>query len=286
MREFGGAIAVLARTILTPLSPSARSPSALSPWALSPSALSPWALPPAAVAAALALAAAVWIATAAPKYARSRLAGTVQAESTGWHRRMLTMLLALARDLRKRPRGRRALSQRRAAALETCLALSAELRAGQPVRLALQRAALVCDPPVCPAALAAARLGGDVPAALRADAAVGLPVLRGMAACWQVGESSGAGLALAIERMADSARAADEVREQLATALAGPRATARLLGSLPLVGIAMGMLMGANPLAWLLGSAYGLVVLAAGIALTGLGLWWTDRIAKRVERLL
>ena len=68
--------------------------------------------------------------------------------------------------------------------------------------------------------------------------------------------------------------------------LAGPRATARTLATLPLIGLLLGVLMGADPIGWLLGSALGLGCLAGGAVLTGLGILWTSRIAAGVERQL
>jgi tight adherence protein B len=73
---------------------------------------------------------------------------------------------------------------------------------------------------------------------------------------------------------------------QLEAQLAGPRATARMLATLPLIGLAMGMLMGADPLQWLLGTAPGLLCLLGGALLTVAGMAWTGRIATAVERQL
>jgi tight adherence protein B len=86
--------------------------------------------------------------------------------------------------------------------------------------------------------------------------------------------------------MAEQARVAEDIRVQLEAQLASPRATARILMLLPLFGIAMGMMMGVNPVGWLLGTPLGLACLVGGLALTALGYWWTSRIVQRVERLL
>ena len=59
-----------------------------------------------------------------------------------------------------------------------------------------------------------------------------------------------------------------------------------MLAVLPLVGIGFGMMLGSDPLAWLVGTMPGRVCLLAGMLLTALGMWWTGRIAARVERLL
>jgi tight adherence protein B len=86
--------------------------------------------------------------------------------------------------------------------------------------------------------------------------------------------------------LAEASRAAEEVRGELEVQLAGPRATARTLATLPLIGLLLGILMGADPVSWLLGSAIGLGCLAGGVVLTGVGIIWTGRIASAVERQL
>lgn len=181
------------------------------------------------------------------------------------------------------PASRRAITAHRAKAVEALSALAAELRGGQPLGVALANAA--GSPPVWPATLAALRLDGDVTSALRLDARA-RPVLAALAACWQVSSASGSGLSAAVDRLANSARVAEDVRVQLEAQLAGPRATARMLATLPLIGLAMGMLMGADPLQWLLGTAPGFLCLLGGALLTVAGMAWTARIAKAVEREL
>lgn len=176
-----------------------------------------------------------------------------------------------------------AVARRRRRAIEACAALSAELRSGRPMRTGL----LAALEGVAPHAMAAARWGGDVPEALRRDAADGgVPLWRSVAACWEVAESSGAGLAASLDRLTAGARAAEEIRVQLAAHLAAPRATARMLALLPAIGLLLGVSLGADPVGWLLGTGIGRMCLAGGLILTGLGLWWVRRIAASVERAL
>ncbi len=196
----------------------------------------------------------------------------------------------LPADARIRPRlpkfGARARLQHadaRARVIDAISALAAELRSGQPPGPALLNSA--GTPPVWPSALSALRLDGDIPEALRVDAGVHL-VLRSLAACWEVGSASGTGLAAAVNRLAEASRAAEEVRGELEVQLAGPRATARTLAALPLVGLLLGILMGADPVSWLVGSSVGLGCLVGGVVLTGLGTLWTSRIVSAVERQL
>ena len=185
------------------------------------------------------------------------------------------------RWLRFGARARRHHAQRRSAAITALGALAAELRAGQPASVALERAGAGH----WPQAVAASRLGGDIGAALRADAQV-IPTLQGLAACWTVAAEAGSGLADAITRLADAARVDEDVRVQLEAQLAGPRATARMLGFLPVIGLLIGSSLGADPLTWLTRTPAGLLCLAAGIGFTALGMAWTGSIARNVERLL
>jgi tight adherence protein B len=179
------------------------------------------------------------------------------------------------------PHSARRRATQRAQAITALAALAAELRAGQPPQIALDRV----DTGLWPRALTAVRLGGDVAAALRLDAR-DIGSLRGLAACWEVAERTGSGLATAVSRLAIVARTAEDVRVQLEAQLAGPRATARMLAVLPLIGILLGSMIGADPLGWLLGTVPGVMCLVAGAVLTALGVLWTNAIARQVERLL
>jgi len=172
----------------------------------------------------------------------------------------------------------------RAAVVELCAALAAELRAGRPPVDALTRAAVGGRRAVAGRALAAAGRGGDLVTALRADAEQpGAEALRRLAACWQVAHGRGAGLATAVERLGDGLRSEQEHRRDVAAELAGARATARILAVLPLVGLLMGAGFGARPLDVLLRSPHGVACLLAGAVLVAAGLLWTERISRAAE---
>jgi tight adherence protein B len=181
------------------------------------------------------------------------------------------------------PASRRLGARERIRAVQAIGALAAELEVGQPPRQALEGSGGA--PSIWPAALAAAQMGGDVASGLVLDSRHH-PVLHQLAACWQVAAESGAGLAAAVGRLATAARAAEDVRVDLEAQLAGPRATARMLAALPVVGVGFGLMLGSDPLAWLVGSPPGRACLLGGVVLTATGTWWTGRIAARVERLL
>jgi len=101
---------------------------------------------------------------------------------------------------------------------------------------------------------------------------------RDVAACFEVCEASGAPLAAVLQRLAARLEAEQDAAALRATALAGPRATVRLLSWLPFIGLLLGTAMGVDPFAVLLGDPLGWGCLLAGIALTGLGRWWSNRL--------
>lgn len=187
---------------------------------------------------------------------------------------------------RARQRTRERTEERRRA-VEACAALAAELRAGRAPAQALGVAASLARGPfraALEAAAAAAGWGADVPTALLGGSAraTSVPeVLRGLAACWQVCATAGSGLAASVERLADGLRARQSQERAVSAALAGPRASAALLAGLPLVGIALAAGLGAHPVHVLLHTSLGAGCLLVGVALDGLGLWWTGRIVAR-----
>ncbi len=179
-------------------------------------------------------------------------------------------------------RGRRkAISEQREETLRAISALVAELKAGHAPEAAL----INVGPQTWPLAYRAAVAQSDTVEALTRDAGA-RPDLRSLAACWQVGLNSGAGLAASIAQLYLSLRAQQETRAHLEAELAGPRATAVTLGFLPVIGIGLGYMLGAQPLTWFFSSLLGVGTLIFGVGVTLLGLWWTSKIARRVEAML
>jgi tight adherence protein B len=184
-------------------------------------------------------------------------------------------------------RGRREAAACRAAVIELCDGVAVELAAGQPPAAALLHAADVLSGlPGLALVVDAARAGDDVADALdRASATLGCHGLRLLAGCWRIGVDRGGMLAAVIEGLADALRDEQSHREDVALQLAGPRATARLLAGLPLLGLAMGVALGARPLGFLLGSLPGAMCLGLGVGLDVLGLWWTRRLVSAAEEV-
>ena len=68
------------------------------------------------------------------------------------------------------------------------------------------------------------------------------------------------------------------------TSLAAPRATAALLGVLPLGGVVLGEMVGVHPVGIVLGTSGGRVAGAAGLVATLAGRVWMRRLVRQVER--
>lgn len=105
-----------------------------------------------------------------------------------------------------------------------------------------------------------------------------------IAACFEVCETSGAPVAAVLERLACSIDADHDAAALRETALAGPRATARLLSWLPFIGLGLGMVMGVDPLAALLGSPLGWMVLTVGVGFTVVGKLWSAKMIGDAAR--
>ncbi|MDK1476339.1 type II secretion system F family protein [Streptomyces sp. 549] len=189
----------------------------------------------------------------------------------------------LRRHLRRREQ-RRAAERTEGAVLDFCLGLVAELRSGRQADAALLAVGTAGLGQAGSAVLAAARFGGDVPAALhRAARTPGAGGLLGVAACWRAAVDGGAGLADGLDRVASALRAEREQREEVRAQLAGPRSTAVVLALLPLFGLVLGATMGADPVRVLLHSPVGWAVLTAAGLLEWAGLAWVSRIVRTAE---
>jgi tight adherence protein B len=182
----------------------------------------------------------------------------------------------------------------RSGAVDLCRATAAELRAGRPSSEAFAAAVAGCPEPlalVLRPAVAVGRRGDHADLADAVDAVASLrgrfelDGLRRISACWRVAAVSGAALAPAIDRVADALQDEIDLSRDVATILAGPRATVQLLAALPVVGLLLGTAVGARPLGFLLQSGPGRACLCAAIALDIVGVAWARRIAVRAATL-
>jgi tight adherence protein B len=166
--------------------------------------------------------------------------------------------------------------------LALCETLAAELQAGAAPVVALTAA--VADWPESRGLADAARLGADVPGAMRDLAELpGAGQLRLVAAAWVVAHRSGAGLAAAVGLAVRTIREDRASAQVVATELASAKATARLLAVLPVGVLLVGRGAGGDPVGFLLGTTPGLVCLTLGLGLAWAGLLWMQRIAEGIR---
>ncbi|GEL18247.1 hypothetical protein PA7_20840 [Pseudonocardia asaccharolytica DSM 44247 = NBRC 16224] len=159
-----------------------------------------------------------------------------------------------------------------------------ELRAGAHPAATL--AGIDADGPQARAVLApaasAAQLGEAVPAALArpgGHAALTADVER-IAAAWALADRHGVPLADLLGGVQDDLRWRIAFGKRVRAELAGPRATAAVLTGLPALGLGLGQLLGAEPLAVLRTGVLGPALLIIGIGLTAVGVLWSEQILR------
>ncbi|MDO5618565.1 type II secretion system F family protein [Kocuria sp.] len=108
-------------------------------------------------------------------------------------------------------------------------------------------------------------------------------VLADLARCWEVSERTGAPLATLLEGLAEATEADLDAAAARETALAGSRATVRILTWLPVLALGLGMLIGADPIRTLLTTPWGIAAGTVGALLTVIGRVWTGRLVQRAE---
>jgi tight adherence protein B len=163
--------------------------------------------------------------------------------------------------------------------------ITEELRAGSHPAAAL--AGVRADGPLArdildPAA-AAARLGDNVAAALRRGALgrQGIaPDVERIAVAWSLAERHGIPLAELLGSAHHDIRWRVRFGATVRAQLAGPRATAHVLTALPLLGLGLGQLVGADPIAVLRSGVLGQLLLVIGVTLVAAGSAWSERILR------
>ncbi|WP_293699339.1 type II secretion system F family protein [uncultured Agrococcus sp.] len=100
----------------------------------------------------------------------------------------------------------------------------------------------------------------------------------------RVAERAGSGIASALDAIAASARERAGLQRTLRTAMAGPRATARLVMLLPLLGPLLALAMGFNPLRALLAGPIGIIAVVTGVALMVCAWCWSRAIVRTASR--
>lgn len=139
---------------------------------------------------------------------------------------------------------------------------------------------------VLAAARAASTVGNSPAEAIRGTAAKAYPqrgsserrVWMELAACLDIAETSGCPLADLLTRFAAQLEAEEDSEAARQTALAGPKATVRLLSWLPVFGLGLGVALGVDPVGILLNNFLGVATFAVGLLLTAAGRVWSSRL--------
>lgn len=187
---------------------------------------------------------------------------------------------------RRRTKARRAYATE-AAALQSALdVLVGELRVGAHPVAAIDVAAREVDGPVAESlrgVAARARLGADVAAGIRTIAASSRLSAHWerLALFWGLAQTHGLAIATLMRAAHRDLVERERFSARVDAGMAGARTTAAVLAGLPLLGIGLGELIGAEPLGFLLSGGVGGWLLAAGVTLACCGLVWSDRITGR-----
>jgi tight adherence protein B len=197
-------------------------------------------------------------------------------------------VVAATLALRRRRRLGRLRRAEESAALQGALdVLVGELRIGAHPATAFSVAAGEVDGAVAGslrAVAARARLGADVAAGLRSVAQrSSLPGhWERIAVCWHLAQTHGLAIATLMRTAHRDIVERDRFSARVSAGMAGARTTAAVLAGLPLLGIGLGQLIGADPLRFLLSGGLGGWLLVVGVTLACAGLLWSDRITAGV----
>ena len=135
------------------------------------------------------------------------------------------------------------------------------------------------------AELARAVAAGADPRRAGPSRLAGTELISTLAAALTICERTGAPTAGVLQNLADALRDLHDASLARRTAFAGPRSTARILLVLPAAGLALGMLLGGDPLRLLISSPIGNLLAAVGGAATVIGWWWMRRLVRLASAL-
>ena len=182
--------------------------------------------------------------------------------------------------------GRRRIGDTRAAIAQVLAVLDlagAALQAGCAAERAVELA--VTELPVGSPVRAILREVRPIPEAWRrVAAATGAESVGLVARAWELSEQLGAPLAPSVATAAQLVRRSVRLQDRVETALAGPRATMRLLTALPLVGPLVGWAFGVDPMRLYWAGPVTQLATLAGLGLLLLGWLWCRALVRRVCR--
>lgn len=194
---------------------------------------------------------------------------------------MMIMLATVGVIVRRALRRRRAGESRKEVA-QACAILAAQVRIGQPPLIALRSAAEDCE--VLRPAVSTADLGGDLPARwLGQSGEPGRAGLGDLARAWRLSSATGSGMAEALDDVSAALSDDETLGLVIGSESAGPRASGKVMAALPLVGVALGYLIGGDPLDFLINSGAGWACLIAGAILVSAGVLWMERVADQAS---
>jgi tight adherence protein B len=156
--------------------------------------------------------------------------------------------------------------------------------AAEAVRVAVAQVVALLRAGAPPAAAWSRALGVPVDATGVPEAAALAPVVggpghaRSVVAAAVLARDVGAPLASVLDEVSGALVAEAEARAEREASLAGPRATARVLMWLPLLGALLGWVLGADPLSTALDGGAGTAAVCLGLLLLAAGWAWTGRL--------
>jgi tight adherence protein B len=175
---------------------------------------------------------------------------------------------------------RRLAARRRRAVAHACGVLAGQVRIGQVPLVAVRSAAEDC--PVLAGAVATAELGGDVIGHWQRQATEpGQQGLADLARAWQLADATGAGMAEVLDQVTEALHEDEALALMIASEVAGPRSSGKIMALLPVVGIGLGYLIGGDPITFLFDSPAGWGCLVGGAASACSGVLWMEWVADR-----
>lgn len=97
-------------------------------------------------------------------------------------------------------------------------------------------------------------------------------------------EFAGAGVGSVIENLTSDVLQSRNEQAEIQAELAASKATIAVLAGLPILGIVMGGIMGANPIGWLIANRFGYLCLGLAALLELAGLVWIRRLIAKATR--
>ena len=120
-----------------------------------------------------------------------------------------------------------------------------------------------------------------IPALHRDSIQNGFPDLINCANLLELGLNSGSSINASLSQIAQSLINRRKHEQLISTELASTKATVFVLAGLPIMGFAMGSILGTDSISWLFGTGAGRVCLLLGLALELVGWLWIRRLLNR-----